>query len=127
MKIYVAEGQWSRNSNLWGVVAFLWHKNQNVDTDGDLYSEENLDWMEMCFHNRENEEERVYVNLAQTEPIILEVDCDLDSICARVAFYLARESQGKIALSLTAPFQNPNALIAIMGDFDLEAAFQRVS
>ena len=75
--------------------------------------------------NRENTSEVVDVFPVETSPLILAVDSDTEYLAARVAYFLARETRGEVAVG-AGRYSSPDALISRLGDgFDLAAALRR--
>ena len=126
MKIYIVNGDWSKDWGIWNAIDFLWHKDQDVDTDGVDYAPGDLHWMEMSVSNREHENEWFHVDVSQEEPRIVVVEGFPDYLCYRAAYFLAIGSGGQIAFGLRDAPQDAESLREMMGeDFDVDAAKKR--
>ena len=107
------------------VIAFLWAEMHNVDSDGNSDNPASREWTELYLKNRENTSEVVDVSPVETSPLILAVDSDIEHLAARVAYFLARETHGEVAVG-AGRYSSPEALIPRLGDgFDLAAALRR--
>ena len=99
------------------VIAFLWHDDQNVDTDGDCDHPASHDWTELYIANREQPTEPpVSVSPHQQSPLVLVVESESEQMAARVAYFLA-VSVGS----------SPETFLPQVGDFDVAAALRRAA
>jgi len=107
------------------VITFLWKELHNVDSDGNADHPASRAWTELYLMNRDDKTEVVRVHLVSATPLVLAVDSDTAYLSARVAYFLARETRGEVALGTDA-YASPDALLSYLGDgFDLAAALQR--
>lgn len=107
------------------VITFLWSDSHNVDSDGDASNPASRDWTELYLMNREETAEEVEVYPSQATPLILAVDSDREYLSARVAYFLARETRGEVAME-SGGYLSPDVLVSRLGaGFDLAAALQR--
>ena len=104
------------------VISFLWGDSQDVDTEGDSYNPASRDWTELYCQNRENKREIFDVLPASQTPLTLEVQSDLPELAARVAYFLATETNAVVASDLSGPWLEPASLKESVGSFDLAAA-----
>lgn len=110
------------------VIAFLWHDGKNVDTEGDCKHPADRDWTGLYVANREDPSEpSVTVNVHQRSPLVLIIESESRHIAARVAYFLATQTGGKVSLSSDGDFGPPEQLLAHVEDFDVEAALQRAA
>jgi hypothetical protein len=99
------------------VIAFLWHDDQNVDTDGDCDHPASHDWTELYVANREQPTEPpISVGPHQKSPLVLVVESESEQMAARVAYFLA-VSVGS----------SPETFLPQVGNFDVVAALQRAA
>jgi len=111
----------------WLVITFLWGDDEDVDTDGDSDTPASCKWTELWIERRSGDRESVDVSPSGRRPLILLVKSETPDLAARVAFFLATATRGKVAEQETGPFKVPEELLSKMGrDFDVEAALQRV-
>ena len=110
------------------VIAFLWHDDQNVDTDGNSYHPASRTWTELYVQNREREDEVVDVNQHQESPLVLRVTSEHQQLAARVAFFLATFCGGSVSLSSDGEWSLPDSLLPLIGpDFNTSEALHRVA
>lgn len=109
------------------VIAFLWHDGQNVDTEGDSYNPASRDWTELYIKNREQPDEIVNISPHRSSPLILIVESNLEYLAARVAYFLAVVTDGRVATDQNGEFAPSEILLSRIGDFDVDAALQRVA
>jgi hypothetical protein len=110
------------------VIAFLWGDGHNVDSDGNSYNPASREWTELYLSDRETTEPPVTVSPDQDSPLVLSVESDSTTLAARVAFFLASATHGRVAVDAEQPFTAPDVLIPHLGDdFDADAAFRRVA
>src|SRR5215213_7425264 len=81
------------------VITFLWGDFHNVDTDGNSHNPASHDWTELYCTNREAARERVDVFPAQDDPLTLRVRSEVPELAARVAYFLAAETNSMVAES----------------------------
>jgi hypothetical protein len=108
------------------VLTFIWGDQCNCDTDGNSFNPASREWTELYSHNREIPTEVFDVSLYSQEPLLLQVESPHEWLAARVAYFLAVESQGLISEQPNDTFGSPESIRARMGEFDLEAAKERV-
>jgi hypothetical protein len=107
------------------VIAFLWGEMHNVDSDGNSDNPASREWTELYLMNRENTSEVVDVFPLETSPLTLAVGSDTEYLAARVAYFLARETRGEVAVE-AGPCCSPEDLVSRLGEgFDLAAALRR--
>ena len=110
------------------VIAFLWHDEQNVDTEGNSDHPASRTWTELYVRNREREGEVVTVSPHGESPLVLSVQSELRHLAARVALFLATHCGGGVSADSTGEFLQPDTLLQRVGaDFDTSAAFRRVA
>jgi hypothetical protein len=125
MKIYVLTPEERPDYRL--VTTYLWHDFHNVDTSGNSYNPASREWTELTITNRENQIERIDVYPVQQSPLILVIKSNLDYLAARTAYFLARQTHGKVSTSLEGDYKEPESLLERVGDrFDAEEAMRRV-
>jgi hypothetical protein len=107
------------------VIAFLWRESQNVDTEGDSYDPNSLEWTELYCMNRECPEEVFEVSPSADEPLTLRIDSNVSELAARVAYYLATNTESLVAANELGPWHSPDWLIDQVGNFDLARATER--
>jgi hypothetical protein len=108
------------------VLTFLWDDQRNCDTDGNAHNPASREWTELYCRNRENPTEVFDVSPYSQEPLLLEVESPHEYLAARVTYFLATATDGCIAEKPNGSFSLSESMIARMGDFDLEAANERV-
>jgi hypothetical protein len=108
------------------VLTFLWGDRRNCDTDGNSHNPASREWTELYCRNRGNPTEVFDVSPRSQEPLLLQVQSPHEWLAARVAYFLAVESGGEIAEQPESTYLAPPTLAARMGEFDLEAAKERV-
>jgi hypothetical protein len=108
------------------VISFLWGDSANVYTDGDAENPTSNDWTELYCINRENEREAFDVFPVLDQPFTLEICSEIPELAARVAYFLARSTESRVASSRTGPWQEIGWLIEKVGDFDLAEGLGRV-
>ena len=107
------------------VATFLWSDMHNVDSDGDSYNPASTEWTELYLANREVLSEVVDVHPLQANPLILAVESESEPLAARVAYFLARETNGEVG-DREGPYLPYDRLRPLLGaDFDLSAALGR--
>ncbi len=97
----------------------------NVDSEGDSYNPASREWTWLYLQDREQLTSIVDVHSVGPEPLVLAVDSEQPGLAARVAYFLARETQGEVG---TEPgvFGSADSLLSLLGaDFDLPAALRR--
>jgi hypothetical protein len=109
------------------VVTFLWGDFHNVDTDGNSYNPASREWTVLFCQNRECEGEVFEVGPFSERPLVLRVDSPLPALAARVAWFLAKETQSEVALEPTGPWHEVSWLKDQVGAFDLTEAARRAS
>lgn len=108
-------------------IAFLWHKGQNVDTDGDADHPLSREWTDLYIKNREQPDEPpVDVSPHQGSPLILIIESRSAPLAARLAYFLAVSVGGEVSRSPEGGFAAPDTLLPELGDFDVESAMRRV-
>ena len=108
------------------VITFLWGDLTNCETDGNACNPASRDWTELYCQNRERPEEVFDITPRQHEPLLLSVQSPLNWLAARAAYFLAEDSQGDVSEQPSGPYTGPDCLARHMGEFDLEAARERV-
>lgn len=108
------------------VLTFLWSDDRNCDTDGNSRNPASREWSELYCRNRENPTEVFDVSPVSPEPLVLEVESPHEWLAARVAYFLAVESVGLVADKPGGLYTGPDVLISKVGEFDIEAAKERV-
>ena len=107
------------------VVAFLWSEMHNVDSEGDSYNPASRDWTELYLKNREVPSEVVDIHPLQTAPLIIAIESESESLAARIAYFLARETNGQVA-GQDGEYGAYEGLRTLLGArFDVEAAIRR--
>lgn len=109
------------------VVTFLWEDFHNVDTDGNSHNPASRDWTCLYVQNRECEHEIVEVGAFSEHPLILQVDSQTPELAARVAWFLAKETNAKVAPEPTGPWHDVSLLENQVGSFDLIEAERRAT
>ena len=109
------------------IITFLWGDFHNVDTDGNSHNPASRDWTCLYVQNRECEHEVVEVGPFSEHPLILQVDSPVPELAARVTWFLAKETNSKVAPEPTGPWQDISLLKSQVGSFDLTEAEQRAS
>ncbi len=107
------------------VITFLWSDLHNVDTEGNSSNPASQEWTELYVMNRENEHEVFNVDPVAEQPLTLRICSDLHELAARVAYFLATETQSQVAVSEAGPWHDPEWLNDQVGDFDLAEATRR--
>src|SRR6476620_4718467 len=98
------------------VISFLWSDEQNVDTDGDSYNPASRTWTYLFIRNREPEDETIEIGSIEDDPLVLEIESELECLAARVAWFLATETGGDVAESRSGPFAGPDVLKSKFGE-----------
>jgi hypothetical protein len=108
------------------VLTFLWDDDRDCDTDGNSRNPASREWTELYCRNRDTPTEIFDVSPVSSEPLVLEVESPHEWLAARVAYYLAVETVGLVADKPDGRYTEPDLLTSKVGDFDLEAAKERV-
>jgi hypothetical protein len=108
------------------VLTFLWSDNRDCDTEGNSRNPASREWTELYCRNRETPAEVFDVSPVNAEPLVLVVESPHGWLAARIAYFLAVESVGSVADKPDGVYTGPHVLTSKMGDFDLEAANERV-
>jgi hypothetical protein len=108
------------------VLTFLWGDRRNCDTEGNSRNPASREWTELYCRNRENPTEVFDVSPSNPDPLVLAVESPHEWLAARVAYFLAVESVGLVADKADGLYASPDVVISKMGEFDLEAAKERV-
>ena len=108
------------------VLTFLWSDDRDCDTDGNSSSPASREWTELYCRNRENPTEVFDVSPVSPEPLVLLIESPHEWLAARVACFLAMECVGSVADKPDGVYSGPGELISKVGEFDLEAAYERV-
>jgi hypothetical protein len=108
------------------VLTFLWGDLRNCDTDGNSHNPASREWTELYCRNRDTPTEVFYVSPCSQDPLLLQIESSHEWLAARVAYFLAVESCGLIAEQTDGPLRAPETVAPRMGEFDLEAAKERV-
>jgi hypothetical protein len=108
------------------VLTFLWGDDRTCDTEGNSRNPASREWTELYCRNRESPEEVFDISRFSPEPLVLEVESPHEWLAARVAYFLGVESVGVVADKPDGLYTGPDVLISKMGEFDLEAAKERV-
>jgi hypothetical protein len=108
------------------VLTFLWGDDRDCDTDGNSRNPASREWTELYCRNREKPAEVFDVSPVNQEPLVLEVESPHEWLAARVGYFLAVESAGLVADKPDGHYAGPDVLISKVGEFDLEAAKERV-
>ena len=107
------------------VITFLWSEMHNVDSEGDSHNPASREWTWLYLQDRARPENIVEVHAVELEPLVLAIDSEQAVLAARVAFFLARETNGEVA-SETAVFTSADSLLPRLGiDFDVIEALRR--
>lgn len=107
------------------VISFLWGDFHNVDTEGDSFNPASQDWTWLYCQNRECESEIFEICPFSSHPLILSVDSSTPELAARVAWFLAKETQSEVALEPTGPWHDISLLENQVGEFDLPESTHR--
>ncbi len=107
------------------IIAFLWRDFHNVDTDGDATNPASRDWTVLHCMNREKTWEMFDVLPVEGRPELTEVIAGLPYLAARVAYFLATESNSAVAENERGPWLERECLRDKVGDFDLAQAQER--
>jgi len=109
------------------VITFLWEDLHNVDTDGDAENPSSREWTELYCMDRECEQYVFEVDPAAPDPLTLRIQSEVRELAARVAWFLATQTQSKVGESETGPWHDPDWLIDQCGTFELAEASGRVA
>lgn len=107
------------------IKAFLWDDDRNCDGDGNAYPASSRVWTELMLEPRDMKGERFDVVPHIVDPLTLKIYADTETLAARVAYILAHTTGGRVAQSPEGPFDEPQALLATVGNFDVVAALSR--
>lgn len=78
------------------IIAFLWGDFHNVDSDGDSYNPASTTWTELYMSDRESENCSFELSAISQDPLIFEISSENECLANKVAFFLARETQGNV-------------------------------
>jgi hypothetical protein len=107
------------------VITLLWSEMHNVDSDGDSHNPASREWTWLYLKDRAHPQDIVEIHPVELEPLLLAVDSEQPTLAARVAFFLAREANGEVAIEPGA-FSSPDSLLPHLGvDFDHAEACRR--
>ena len=109
------------------VVTFLWGDLHNVDTDGNSFNPASRDWTVLFCQNRECKSEIFEVGPFSERPLILQIDSRIPELAARVAWFLAKETNSEVAVEPAGPWHKLSWLEDQVGAFDLTEAERRAS
>jgi hypothetical protein len=109
------------------VIAFLWGDWENVDTEGNAANPASREWTELYGANRGRPQEIFDVEPIAAQPLTLRVTSELSEIAARVAYFLAVETESLVAAGKAGPWQDPSWLADKVGAFDLAEATERAA
>jgi hypothetical protein len=108
------------------VQAFLWGDERNVDSEGNAASPASRTWTELTLQLRESPSEWVDIAEYKLHPLTLKVCSENRHIAARTAYLLAKHTGGKVSVTASGLYEQPEVLLSDMGiDFDLQGAFAR--
>jgi hypothetical protein len=108
------------------VVSFLWGDEHDVDSEGNASSPAARDWTELYLRSRERPEEVIEVVPVEGSGLLV-VESPLEALAARVAFFLATETDGGVAPSALGPWEKPSSLRPRIGPFSVDDAANRAA
>jgi len=105
------------------VISFLWSDFHNVDTDGDSQNPASRQWTDLHILNRENSKETVDIMIETRSPLVFRVESKLESLAARIAFFLAEWCHGEVRTLDGCPVRD---ILALAGqEFSISAGMAR--
>lgn len=109
------------------IKSFLWGDSKNVNSDGNSCNPASQDWTELTLETRDEPFEYFDIDPVQKEPLVLRINSKCGQLAARTAYFLAKETKGKVAIEPNGEFLDYEFLTEEMGeDFDLKEALNRV-
>ena len=78
------------------IAEYLWGRGCNVDSDGDSSNPDDTEWTELTLILRSATAERVDIDPASLEPLILEIRSSDRTLCERVSAFIVGQSGGSI-------------------------------
>ena len=103
---------------------FLWGENHDIDSDGDSSNPASRTWTQLYMKSREEENELFEIYPIEENPLIFEVASENIYLANRVAYFLCRETKGKL-IDGHMNENNCNILENELGDFNLAIALKR--
>ncbi|MEW7280375.1 hypothetical protein ABW636_17425 [Aquimarina sp. 2201CG1-2-11] len=91
----------------------------NYDSDGDSLSVTSKDWTELYMRSRNNSDVHFEISPVNENPLILEVTSEKAENVYRIAYFLAKETNGEV-INEKNEIIYLNSLIENMGDFNLQ-------
>src|SRR5690242_3299728 len=107
------------------VLAFVWGDEVDTDTDGDSRPVDSRDWTELYAQNRGRKDEVFNVSPASDEPLVLQVRSEYEWLASAVAHLLAKTTGGGVSDQAAGPFISADSVLARLGAFDVQAAWER--
>jgi hypothetical protein len=98
-------------------IPFLWNEEHDVDSDGNSYNPASRTWTYLYMSSREIPDQTFEINEVSNQPIQFRVISTNEHLANRVAYFLARETNGDIIGIETGKEK--------IGDFNLEQALER--
>ncbi|PID90936.1 MAG: hypothetical protein CSA97_00305 [Bacteroidetes bacterium] len=93
------------------------------DSDGDAYPVSSRSWTQLYMSSRAGEYIRFDIDCYSVDPLILEVEGSSSEVAYRVAYFLARETNGYVTDCEGKAISDVD-LVEHMGDFDLEGRLE---
>ena len=106
---------------------FLWGENHNVDSEGNSYNPASRTWTALYMSSRELEDQAFEIEEIRDNPSTLEVISSNKLLALRAAFFLCKETNGKVIWD-DGELYDPDFLSGKLGaDFDLHEAIRRAN
>lgn len=107
-------------------IDFMWGEGHNIDSDGDSDNPASRNWTYLYMKSREIENEVFSIDQTVKNSLVYEVTSSNEVIAKRAAYFLAKETNGKIDYN-DKMFQIDLFEHELGNDFDLTKALQRAA